>query len=144
MIDNPNLIMVTFGPPLLFLIFVIFNDKFKEPLKLVTITFILGLVITIPAAIFNQSLIWFNTDYNLSFLAGFTEEPLKFLVLYLFIRRHREFNEKYDGIVYGTYVSLGFASLENYEYVMYNTIYDPMAIAYIRAISDNCINPPVE
>ena len=55
MIDNPNLIMVTLLVLLYYFLYLLFlMINLKEPLKLVAITFILGLVITIPV-IFSTS-----------------------------------------------------------------------------------------
>ena len=57
-------------------------------------------------------------DLTHSFLGpAWTEEILKFLVLYAIVLRRSEFNEPMDGIVYGVVVSLGFATYENYDYV---------------------------
>lgn len=55
--------------------------------------------------------------YTAFVVAGFTEEIFKFLALYLLIWRSPEFNEKFDGIVYAVFVSLGFAAVENVLYV---------------------------
>jgi len=53
-----------------------------------------------------------------SFLApAWSEELLKFIILYFIVLRRNEFNEPMDGIVYGVTVSLGFATYENYDYV---------------------------
>ena len=52
-----------------------------------------------------------------SFLApAWSEELLKFIILYFVVLRRDEFNEPMDGIVYGVTVSLGFATFENYDY----------------------------
>ena len=51
-------------------------------------------------------------------VAGFTEELFKFIALYLLIWRNPNFNEKFDGIVYAVFVSLGFAMVENIMYVL--------------------------
>ena len=50
--------------------------------------------------------------------AGFTEEAAKALVLYLAVWRHPAFDERMDGIVYGTRAGLGFALVENVGYLM--------------------------
>ena len=52
-----------------------------------------------------------------SFLAGFTEETLKFIGIFLFFWDRVEFDEPIDAVIYGTLISLGFATFENYEYV---------------------------
>ncbi|WP_040951224.1 PrsW family glutamic-type intramembrane protease, partial [Gorillibacterium massiliense] len=48
------------------------------------------------------------------------EEAVKWMILYLFIFKHVEFDEPYDGIVYSVAVSLGFASMENVVYAIYS------------------------
>ena len=56
---------------------------------------------------------------NISFLIYqmSIEEFFKFTALYLLIWKNREFNERFDGIVYAVFVSLGFALVENFMYV---------------------------
>ena len=67
---------------------------------------------------------------NPSFIAGFVEEILKFLAIGLFLGQV-EFDEPMDAIVYGTLVSLGFATFENYEYVyIWNGEYKPFSVAH--------------
>ena len=85
----------------------------------------------------NNLLIWSTDDpHSLSFLAGLTEESLKFLALSIFIRPKSEFNEPMDAIVYGTLISLGFATLENIEYVFFNNEeISSLSIAIIRAFT---------
>jgi RsiW-degrading membrane proteinase PrsW (M82 family) len=127
-----NLTLVaTFGPPLLIVSYILYSDKCPEPTDLCIKTFLLGCLLCIPAG-------WLNTYFipsrDFSYLAGFTEEPLKFAALYLYIRTKAHFDEPMDAIVYGTLISLGFATLENYEYV-YQWAYDPQAVALLRAFS---------
>tara|TARA_S200000501_G_scaffold308074_1_gene297496 strand:+ start:650 stop:1216 length:567 start_codon:yes stop_codon:yes gene_type:complete len=99
-------------------------------------SFFLGVMICFPAGILNTWLIWGheNPD-NFAFLAGFTEEPLKFLAIYLFLRKKTEFNEPMDAIVYGTVISLGFATLENFEYVYLPFAEGSLDIAILRAFT---------
>ena len=42
----------------------------------------------------------------------------KFLALYILIWANKNFNEKFDGIVYAVFISLGFALVENVIYVI--------------------------
>jgi len=51
-------------------------------------------------------------------VAGTTEELFKFLALYMLVWKSPSFNEKFDGIVYAVFVSLGFAGVENVLYVI--------------------------
>jgi Predicted membrane protein len=46
------------------------------------------------------------------------EEFTKWLVLYVFVWKSRDFDYKFDGIVYAVSASLGFAGLENIIYVL--------------------------
>ena len=130
-------IALTFLPSLVILIFIIKSDKFREPVKLIIEAFILGCLLCFPAAFLNNLLIWSTGDpESFSFLAGLTEESLKFLALSIFIRPKSEFNEPMDAVVYGTLVSLGFATFENYEYVyVYFENIPPLQIAIVRALT---------
>jgi len=125
---------LTFLPPLFIILYVIYSDKFKEPISLVISTFILGCLLILPAGILNQILIGENNNYD--FLAGFTEETLKFLALFFYVKDRKEFDEPMDAIVYGSLISLGFATYENYEYVyLYEFEISSFDIALIRAFS---------
>ena len=125
---------LTFLPPLVIILYVIFSDKFKEPISLIFLTFIFGCLLIIPAGFWNTILIGENDNY--SFLAGFTEETLKFFVLFFYVRNQKEFDEPMDAIVYGTLISLGFATLENFHYVyLLEFEISSLSIAFIRAIS---------
>ena len=130
-------IILTFLPSLAIVFFVIKSDKFKEPIKLIVEAFILGCLICFPAGLLNNLLIWSTDDPEFfSFFAGLTEESLKFLALSIFIRPKSEFNEPMDAVVYGTLISLGFATFENYEYVyVYFDNVPPLEIAIVRALT---------
>lgn len=126
--------LITFLPPILILLYVIYSDKFKEPLSLIISTFCLGVLLIFPAGILNEILIGDNDDY--SFLAGFTEETLKFLALFFYVRGRKEFDEPMDAIVYGCLISLGFAVYENYEYVyLIEFEISGLDVAILRALS---------
>jgi len=107
-------LLITIGAPLAIITFIIYSDKFKEPLDLILKTFVLGIFLCIPAGELNYLLI---QSPDQTYFAGLTEESLKFLVLYFYIRPKTAFNEPMDAIVYGTIASLGFATLENLSYV---------------------------
>ena len=118
-------LLITIVPSILILLFFVFSDKFREPKKIIIITFLFGILITIPAGYMNDFILnTFETDNEVNnallggfFAGGLVEETLKFLVLYFYILREKAFDEPMDGIVYGIVVSLGFATLENYDYV---------------------------
>ena len=117
-------LLITIIPSLLILAYFFTSDKFKEPKSTIAIVFVLGILICLPAGILNNFMFENfggqdnGKDLTHSFLGpAWTEEILKFLVLYAIVLRRSEFNEPMDGIVYGVVVSLGFATYENYDYV---------------------------
>ena len=118
-------LLITILPSILILLFFTLSDKFKEPKSTILLIAFLGFLICLPAGILNTFMYdTFNTGTELSeklyssFLApAWTEEILKFIILYTVVLRRHEFNEPMDGIVYGVVVSLGFATYENYDYV---------------------------
>ena len=121
------------------------SDKFKEPNRIIIITFLFGILITIPAGYLN-SLIDKNfatgERFNDALLSGFfgggpVEELLKFSVLYFYILKEKAFNEPMDGLVYGVLASLGFATLENFQYVFYldSEFWTAQEIAIFRSYS---------
>ena len=85
---------ITIVPSLIIICVIVYSDRFVEPIGTGMYSFFLGVMICFPAGILNTWLIWGheNPD-NFAFLAGFTEEPLKFLAIYLFLLRKTEFNE---------------------------------------------------
>ena len=118
-------LLITIVPSLIILSFFFFSDKFKEPKQTIAIVFFMGILICLPAGIINDFMYKtfndgsdFSERLSSSFLsAAWSEELLKFVILYFIVLRRNEFNEPMDGIVYGVTVSLGFATFENYDYV---------------------------
>ena len=51
------------------------------------------------------------------FGAAVPEESAKLFLLWLFLRKCRDFDERMDGIVYAVCVGMGFAAFENIEYL---------------------------
>ena len=52
------------------------------------------------------------------FGAAIPEETAKLVLLWLFLRKCKDFDERMDGIVYAVCVGMGFAAFENLEYVI--------------------------
>jgi len=123
--------LLAVAPPLLIVAYIIKADRFPEPKGTCFLTFVAGTIIIVPAAILNDKLI---PDASYAYLAGFTEETLKFLTIYFYVSRSTNFDEPMDAIVYGTLVSLGFATFENLQYVYYSGG-SPDAVAIIRAFT---------
>ena len=126
-------LLVTLGAPVVIVLSIIYLDKFKEPTDLILKTFFIGILLCMPAGLLNDLLIDTNEQ---SYRAGLIEESLKFLVLYFYIRTKIAFDEPMDAIVYGTIISLGFATLENFSYVYYlSSEADSLNVAIARSMS---------
>ncbi len=127
----------TILPSILIALFVIFSDRFREPVLPIIYAFSLGFLIIFPAGFLNNIFIFSKENPgDLAFIAGFTEETLKFITLYLFLRKRTEFDEPMDAIVYATLLSLGFATLENFEYVYSSDLgISSLLIASLRAFT---------
>jgi RsiW-degrading membrane proteinase PrsW (M82 family) len=100
----------------------------KEPKGLIVKVFLLGIVSTIPVIIIEIILGEFNKMlqsqsihffvFKAFIVAAFSEEFLKFLVVWIYPYRKTDFDEVMDGIVYAVVAGLGFACLENVIYVI--------------------------
>ena len=121
-----TLLLISIAPVFIILVYIYFRDKYeKEPIGLLLKGLFFGMFIIIPILIVEFLLIipadymtgWGNAAYVSFVVAGFTEEIFKFLAVFILIWRNKNFNEKFDGIVYAVFVSLGFAMVENILYV---------------------------
>lgn len=121
------------------------KDVFPEDKREVAITFLLGcsiilfLDLLIPLVeAFNDSFFvgYGNIAFMTFFRAATLEETLKFLVLYSYAYRLKSFNEPMDAVVFATAASLGFAAIENLDYVhLGETGEEAFNIAFLRAFS---------
>nr|WP_240353838.1 glutamic-type intramembrane protease PrsW [Cohnella algarum] len=108
------------APGIALLAYFYWKDRYdSEPLSMVLKLFLTGILIVLPIMIVQRALmIWLGeSPFTFSFIVtSAVEEFFKWFVLYHIIYNHTEFDEPYDGIVYSTAVSLGFATLENVLY----------------------------
>jgi RsiW-degrading membrane proteinase PrsW (M82 family) len=132
-------------PAIVIAIYVYKKDQFPEDKSEVVIAFLLGTSITfflfflIPVTEAIND-IFFDGYGNIFFLQYFRaatlEESLKFLVLYYYAYKLKNFDEPMDAIVFATTISLGFAAVENIEYVaMADNQQAAFDIAFARAFS---------
>jgi RsiW-degrading membrane proteinase PrsW (M82 family) len=121
-----TILFIAFAPIILILVFVYYRDKYeKEPMALLLKSIAAGALITIPILIVEigfGAIVTFQNKiasalYNGFVVAAFTEELFKYLAFLVLIWRNRNFNELFDGIIYATFISLGFAAVENVLYV---------------------------
>jgi protease PrsW len=124
-----GLLALAIAPGLAICIFIYLKDKYnKEPLGLLVVSFILGMLSIIPAIILEKT---FGISMenlgsaSLTSVAVFTfcvvalsEEGCKFVVVRWFCFPKKAFDDPFDGIVYTVMVGMGFATLENIGYVM--------------------------
>ncbi len=121
-----TLILLASAPILICAFYIFIRDKYeKEPIWLLIVGVVLGSVITIPILFVENIFIDINPFiegkyydlYKSYIVAGFTEEIFKFTILLFLIYRNKNFNERFDGIVYAVFISLGFALVENILFV---------------------------
>ncbi|MBQ5453273.1 MAG: PrsW family intramembrane metalloprotease [Bacteroidales bacterium] len=119
------LVVTALLPVFAILAYVYFTDPDKEPWQTLLTAFGLGALTIVPAALCEGFLfdIFNAKNYPLVenfFCIGLTEEFFKLTVIMLYIFRHRDFNDTFDGIVYAVAASLGFAAAENVIYTLEN------------------------
>jgi len=124
------LLALALAPAIAIIFFIYSKDKYeREPLKNLLLSFLLGVLSTVPAVIIQLTsepklLAFFQGKSILYYglyafaVVGFGEELCKFAMLRLYAYRKKAFNEPFDGIIYSVMISMGFATLENIGYVM--------------------------
>lgn len=121
------ILLASLAPVFIILFYIYFRDKYeKEPLKVLLKALLGGIAVVLPVIFVEQWLVALSpfsekvgrAAWHAFVVAGSTEEIFKYLALYLLIWKSPSFNEKFDGIVYAVFVSLGFAAVENVMYVL--------------------------
>ena len=129
------LLFLALLPGILIIIFIFRKDKVEhEPMSLIIKLLIFGAISCVPAVfletfVTNQMPASF-TEGTVAFAlfmafpcAALCEELCKYILLRLGSWRNRNFDYRFDGIVYGVCVAVGFALLENVMYVMEGGFY---------------------
>lgn len=121
-----SLLMAAIAPGIALLTYFYLKDKYDtEPLHLVARFFVFGIAIVFPIMIIQRGLMFGLGDnpYVYSFvISSGVEETVKWFILYHILYNHTEFDEPYDSIVYAVAIGLGFATLENVMYALYNSM----------------------
>jgi len=113
------------APGLALLSYFYLKDQYgTEPISTVLKTFMFGALLVFPI-MFIQYVLDVENIFQSSFIHAFIsasllEEFFKWFILFYVVYQHADFDEPYDGIVYGASVSLGFATLENIFYLVSN------------------------
>lgn len=121
------------APALFWVLYFYYKDRIKpEPFLKIGLTYILGIMTAYACLWVFDLLSSLGLPYAPNFIeesqgialllanigiTGLVEELFKFLPFYFFCMRFRTFDEETDGIIYASTVALGFASLENMEYL---------------------------
>lgn len=109
-----SLLTIAIAPVAIILFYIYFRDKYeKEPIRLLLTALVWGCLITIPIFCIERLLTIpvskmsgiASAAYESMVVAGVTEELFKFLAFMLLFWNNRQFNEKFDGIVYATFIS---------------------------------------
>lgn len=119
-------IIIALAPVFIIAFYIYLRDKYeREPLLQLTLAITAGALITFPV-IFAERVIGIPSRvlsgypeiaWNAFLVAGLSEEACKYLALLILFWNNPSFNEKFDGIVYACFISLGFAGVENILYV---------------------------
>jgi RsiW-degrading membrane proteinase PrsW (M82 family) len=124
-----NILYVALAPVLIIAVYIHYRDKYeKEPLNMLIKAMLFGCFITIPILFIEYFLDSFTEGfpieisplYSAFIVASLTEELFKYIAFFILIWNNRNFNEKFDGIIYAVFISLGFAAVENIFYVVQN------------------------
>jgi RsiW-degrading membrane proteinase PrsW (M82 family) len=117
------------APGIAICFYILFRDQYNpEPRKHLLVSFFLGVFSALPALLIQYLLLpvedillpvnIFSILIKAFVIVAFSEELCKYVMLRYYAYRQPEFDEPFDGIVYGVMVSMGFATIENIAYVM--------------------------
>ena len=123
-----GLLALAIAPGIAICLFIYYKDKYnKEPIWMLLLAFVLGVLSIIPAVIIQLSYgheisdIQNQGTLSVAFfsycIVALSEEGSKFLMLRLFIYPRKHFDDPFDGIVYAVMIGMGFATIENIGYV---------------------------
>lgn len=116
-------------PAALLMLFILRRDsQHPEPVGQLVKAFIFGILSVFVSTLFSAPFVASGilpngyTDFTTAAIysfgaAAFPEEIAKLIMLWLFLRKNKEFDEHLDGVVYAVCIGLGFAALENIMYL---------------------------
>jgi RsiW-degrading membrane proteinase PrsW (M82 family) len=121
-----GLLLISLSPVFIIALYVYVRDKYeKEPFRILLKALFTGIIIVIPVIFLEYFLSSFSDQFegfskaafNAFIVASLCEEGFKYLGFLLLFWTNINFNERFDGIVYSVFISLGFAAVENIFYV---------------------------
>ncbi len=123
-----GLLQAASAPVAIGIVYVFIRDKYeKEPYMMLFLGLLYGIYSTIVIWAVGITLERVFPHIETPFFSAFfssagIEESVKFLFLYFLVFKNDNFNEPFDGIVYGIFIALGFAWLENIIYVFHKEL----------------------
>ena len=131
------LLIASIAPAFIIMYIIYRHDTVKEPLSMLAKAFFGGVlsiaitfIITYPILGIELNSGAMKSFFDAFFKAGIPEELSKWLIFYWLIRKAKDFDQYYDGILYAIFISMGFALVENILYVFQNG----MGTAIVRSI----------
>ena len=127
-----QLLILAIAPVFLIILYIYYKDKYdKEPKRLLFYSFLLGAFVSIIIT----TILYLVTDFTIPipiqgntsvlqlfikafFIVALIEEFSKYIIVRYYAQPKKEFNERFDGIIYAVMVSMGFAATENIMYVI--------------------------
>ncbi len=132
-------LLLAFIPILIIALYIYKRDVYKkEPIGELLKAFCGGMASAIVVIVINHLIDLAGIDLTSNVVlrafvsAALIEEGTKFFFVYKLFWRNPNFDERFDGIVYAVFVSLGFAFVENVLYI-YQDVTNAVHIAYSRA-----------
>jgi RsiW-degrading membrane proteinase PrsW (M82 family) len=121
-----SLLASAIAPGVALLSYFYLKDRYEaEPIASVAKMFALGFLTVFPTMVIQRGFVLGLGDHPLLFAFGISagiEEFIKWFLVFYLVYRNTLITAPYDGIVYATAVSLGFATMEN---VMFSLLYRP-------------------
>lgn len=144
--DSLIVFTLSFMIPLFLLYMIYSKDLVKErPLALLKALlggFAVAIIITLIFGSFNtlgfnlndlsKKMGFFSYFFRAFILSGFIEEALKLLAFIFLFKDTSDYDDAYDGIVYASFIAMGFALLEN---VLYFISYEKKTILLFRTFT---------
>ena len=137
-------------PVLFWAVYHYYKDRhLPEPLGHLAFTFVLGIAAAWISTALYSGLGFAGLRFDAGYLAdtntcalfaysllaiGPIEELAKLLPFLIFVLRFKEFDEPMDGIIYASFIGLGYAAVENWQYRDYLTTTEAMARGFASPV----------
>lgn len=120
-----------------------------EPVGYLAFTFVLGIAAAWVSTALYSGLGFAGLRFDAGYLAdtntwalfaysllaiGPIEELAKLLPFLIFVLRFKEFDEPMDGIIYASFIALGYAAIENWQYLEYLTQTEALARGFASPV----------